>query len=436
MRKIVLTGLILFFMLLPWELAWAGLSAKGLLALLPPERVQADALTRGDFAVMLVEAAQIKSETGIDELPGDVPADSWFAGALGALWQEGIICGYPNGTLRPEQGITCLEGVILTARAMGLPNEISGPGPEYYTGDIPYGFNQYAFFQRQGLLPPAEQPMAFMQPETAAEWLTEVFSSDSRAKNLLDKSRQALAHKDAIGINGDTSIKFYSRPGLPTTAELDQLTIKAKIVNQLRLPGQMYQKLNLELEGRLTMQIEQTVDNSNLYRRVIDTAGETGGWQKLTIIPDVSLLMRQQQYLGLPVSIYPYMQYHYLGESKIDGQEIIAISFYARANKTGAVAEILPPVVGINGLEDYINLPEEPIRSISYWGILYLEQDNYLPVKSDFNLVFTFTDTYREQPAPMAAIEMRYRVDNYIYDNIKINPPSLAPGWRQGSGLP
>lgn len=428
MRKVGLTGLIILFMLLPWEMAWAGLTARGLLALLPPEQARADVLSRGDFAVMLAAAAQIKGDSASFDLPADVPADSWFTGALRALWQQGIICGYPNGTLRPEQGITCLEAVILTARAMGLPNEISGPGSDFIMGEIPYGLNQYAFFQRQGLLPPVKA-MAFLQPAVAAEWLAEVFSSDPQAENLLDKCRQILARKQAIGIRGDTSIKFYSRPGLPTTAELDQLTIKGKILNELLLPGQMHQVLNLELEGRQTMQIEQIVDNGNLYRQVTDVMGQTDDWQKLAIAPDVSQLIRQQQNLGLPASIYPWMQCRYLGESKVDGQDVLGISFYARVNKAGAVADILPQAALVNGMESYLDLPGQPVRSISYWGILYLDPDSFLPVKSDFNLVITFTNVYQDQPVPMAAIEMRYRVDSYSYDGIEITLPYLEPYW-------
>ncbi|MBC7324833.1 MAG: S-layer homology domain-containing protein, partial [Moorella sp. (in: Bacteria)] len=127
MRRASLAGLILFFMFLPWQVAWAGPTTGELLALLPPGAAGEAGLTRGGFAVMLAEAARIKVEAADESLPGDVPAGSWYTRAFKVLWQEGIIYGYPNGTLRPDQEITVLEAVILTARALGLPNEITTP---------------------------------------------------------------------------------------------------------------------------------------------------------------------------------------------------------------------------------------------------------------------------------------------------------------------
>ncbi|MDN5344506.1 MAG: hypothetical protein PWQ18_617, partial [Clostridia bacterium] len=177
MRKASLAGLILFFMFLPWWVAWAGPTAGDLLALIPPEVAREGKLTRGGFAVMLAQAAQFKGDPDSSNLPRDVPAGSWFAPALKALWQEGVMLGYPDGTMGAGQEITTLEAVILTARAMGLPNEISPPDPEQPAGEISYGFNQYSFFQRQGLLP-SLAPEASLTPAAAAEWLATVFGSD------------------------------------------------------------------------------------------------------------------------------------------------------------------------------------------------------------------------------------------------------------------
>ncbi|QGP92756.1 hypothetical protein MGLY_21460 [Neomoorella glycerini] len=426
MRKASLAGLIMFFLLLPWGTAWAGPAASSLLALLPPEQARAAALTRGGFAVMLAAAARLKSEAAGDNLPGDVPAGSWYAPALKALWQEGMIHGYPNGTLRPDQEITTLEAVILTARVLGLPNEISSPPTGLQAGDIPYGFNQYAFFQRQGLLPPGG-PMAVLAPAAAAGWLAEVFSSDPRAKDLVDKCRQALARQQGIATRGEASIKFHSRPGLPATTELDRLAIKGEVRNELLLPGQMHQVAALELEGRKTLRVEQVVSNGSLYRRVTEAPGQPGDWQQLNLAPDVTILMRQQQNLGLPAGIFPYLHYRYLGASKVAGQEVLGISFYTRLNTPGSVTGLLPPAALGEGLEAYLNPPGKLVRSFSYWGLVYVNPHTFLPVRSVINLILAFAPAYRGQPAPVAAMEMRYQVDSYTYQAIKINLPVPVP---------
>jgi hypothetical protein len=426
MRKASLAGLIMFFMLLPWGTAWAGPAESSLLALLPPEKARAPALTRGGFAVMLVAAARIKSEVRDINLPDDVPAGSWYAPALQALWQEGMIHGYPYGKLRPEQEITNLEAVILTARVLGLPNEISSPLTELQPGDIPYGFNQYAFFHRQGLLPPGG-PMAFLTPTAAAGWLAEVFNSDPRAKDLMDKCRQALARQQGIATRGEASIKFHSRPGLPVTAEIDRLAIKGEVLNEVLLPGQMHQVAALELEGRKALHIEQVASNGNLYRRVAEAPGQTGDWERLSLAPDITLLMRQQQNLGLPANIFPYLRYRYLGISKVAGQEVLGISFYTRLHTAGPVTELLPPAILGEGLAAYLNPPEKLIRSFSYWGLVYVNPRTFLPVRSVINLVMAFAPAYRGQPAPMAAMELRYRIDSYTYQGIKITLPVPVP---------
>lgn len=426
MRKASLTGLILFFMFLPWGNAWAGPTAGELLALLPPEKSQATELTRGGFTVMLAAAAGIKGVTASGDLPVDVPRESWYTPALLALWQQGIIQGYPNGTLRPEQPITCLEAVILTARAMGLPNEISGREDNPSPGALPYGLSQYTFFRQQGLLPPGE-PLAPMSPEKAARWLAEVFGSESRAENLLARCRQAMAAKTVIRIRGVISLELHNRPGLPATTELDHTVIYGDVVNEVTMAGKMHQMVTLHLEKQRDMTIEQFVSGGYLYRRMTGGRGEEGDWQRLSPAPDVTSLLRQQQNLGLPANIYPFLHYHLLGEKEIAGRHVVGVSFYTRQNNPGAPGDILPPLVFNSGPDDYFNQPGRLIRSLSYWGIIYLDPDNLLPVRSDLNLVLAFEPAPGGRTAVVAALEARFQGYSYAFDDFKIElPPAVA----------
>ncbi len=426
MRKTSLAGLILFFMFLPWQVAWAGPTSGGLLGLLPPE-AREGRLTRGGFAVMLAAAANLKVEAAVAKLPRDVPAGRWYAPALQGLWQEGMIYGYPGGALRPEQEITTLEAVILTARVLGLPNEISAPPSELQPGDIPYGFNQYAFFHRQGLLPPGA-PGAILTPAAAADWLAAVFGSEIEAKNLMDKCRQALSRRQGIATTGEAVISFHSRPGLPATMELDRLTIRGRISNEVLLPARLRQVAAMELEGRRSLVIEQVAADGNLYRRVTDSAGQpgSGSWQHLQLAPDVPLLMRQQQNLGLPAGIYPHLHYRSLGRYKIAGREVLGISFYTRLNQAGTITDFLPAAALSNTMAAFLDQQGGVIRAFSYWGLIYVDPATLLPARSDLNLVLTFAPASKGRPAPVTAMEMRYRVDKYAYDDIRIDLPVAA----------
>ncbi|MDN5326589.1 MAG: hypothetical protein PWP41_1285 [Moorella sp. (in: firmicutes)] len=425
MRKASLTGLILFFMFLPWGTAWAGPTAGELLALLPPGDGQATELTRGGFAVMLAAAAGIKGEAETGELPVDVPPGSWYTPALRALWQQGIIQGYPNGTLRPEQPVTCLEAVILTARAMGLPNVISGREDNPLLRKIPYGFSQYAFFQQQGLLPPGE-PLAPMSPAEAARWLAAVFGSETRAETLLARCRQALAGKEAIRVRGTVSLQFHNRPGLPTTAELDRMVIYGDVLNEVSMAGKMHQRVTLYLEKEQDMTIEQFVSGGYLYRRVTGSGGEAGEWQRLSPAPDVISLLRQQQNLGLPAGIYPFLHYHLLGEKEIAGRQVVGVSFYARQNNPGAPGDLLPPQVFSGSVDDYFSQPGKLIRSLFYWGVIYFDPESLLPVRSDLNLVLAFEPAPGGRPAVMAAMETRFQGKDYNFDDFVIELPAAA----------
>ncbi|BCV20741.1 S-layer homology domain-containing protein [Moorella sp. Hama-1] len=425
MRKASLTGLILFLMFLPWGTAWAGPTADKLLSLLPPARAQATELSRGGFAVMLAAAAGIKGEDEAGDLPGDVPPGSWYAPALQALWQQGLIQGYPGGTLRPEQPITGLEAVILTARALGLPNEISGRGSPARVETVPYGMSQYTFFQHMGLLPPGE-PGSILEPAAAAGWLAAVFGSESQAENLLDRCRQALARQQAIRVQGQVSLQFHSRPGLPATAELDRLVIQGDSLNEVILPGGMHQLVTLQLEKQREMTIEQFVTAGRLYRRVTGSGSAAGAWQALTPAPEVAVLLRQQQNLGLPAGVYPYLHYRYLGKREIEGREVVGVSFYARQNKPEVTGDLLPPQFFGGNLEGYLEQPDKIIRSVSYWGIVYLDAGSFLPVGSDLNLVLSFAPGRGRQQITMAAMEMRFQATAYAFEGFKIELPAAA----------
>lgn len=415
MRRASLAGLIMFFMLLPWNTAWAGPSEGALLSLLPPREAEGVFLTRGGFAVMLAAAARIKSEGDDSVLPADVPADSWYAGALQALWREGYIQGYPYGQLRPEQEITNLEAAIMTARALGLPNEINAPTDELPSQeDIPYGFNQYAFLERHGLLPPGE-PMAVLTPTTAAKWLAEVFGSDARAKDLVEKCRQALAAQRGIATRGKIGLYLKSRPGLPFTEEIDRLAVTGEVVSEVILPGQLSQSLDFQLEGGKTLHLEQFTADGNLYRRITENPGQPGEWEKVSRGPDVTLVMRQQQNLGLPAGLFPYLRYRFLGTSRIADQEVLGISFYTRTYSPSWPGTSPVPFFPGEGLGAYFNQPPQPIRSLSYWGVIYLDPRTCLPVKSGVNLIVAFSPPHPGQPAPVAAMEMYYQVDAYLF---------------------
>ncbi|TDG00533.1 S-layer homology domain-containing protein [Paenibacillus piri] len=83
-------------------------------------------ITRAEFAALLVRA------TGLAELHGmafpDV-AKEWFAGAVGAAAQAGLIVGFEDGTFRPDGAITREQMAVMIVRAMELAGKKADSDP-------------------------------------------------------------------------------------------------------------------------------------------------------------------------------------------------------------------------------------------------------------------------------------------------------------------
>ncbi|WP_438431156.1 carbohydrate binding domain-containing protein [Gorillibacterium sp. sgz500922] len=56
----------------------------------------------------------------------DVPAKAWYAGAVAAVLRAGYIAGYPDGTFRPDQPVTRADTAVMLSRAFHLPETGSG----------------------------------------------------------------------------------------------------------------------------------------------------------------------------------------------------------------------------------------------------------------------------------------------------------------------
>ena len=96
-----------------------------------PER----ALSRAEFAALLVRAKGLELPIVSRSVFPDVPASHWASRYLAAALQAGLVQGYPDGSFRPNNKISRAEGVMVIGRFEGLP-ESSEPSVQPYS-DIP-----------------------------------------------------------------------------------------------------------------------------------------------------------------------------------------------------------------------------------------------------------------------------------------------------------
>ncbi|MEC0267660.1 bacterial Ig-like domain-containing protein [Paenibacillus anseongense] len=73
-------------------------------------------ITRAEFAALLVRALGL-NEAGASTF-SDVPANSWFAGAVGASAKAGLIEGFEDGSFGPGEQITREQMAVMITRAM------------------------------------------------------------------------------------------------------------------------------------------------------------------------------------------------------------------------------------------------------------------------------------------------------------------------------
>ncbi|MFD1954358.1 S-layer homology domain-containing protein [Paenibacillus thailandensis] len=77
-----------------------------------------ETLTRAQFAAMIVRGLGLQ-ERGTAPF-SDVTAGEWYAGAVGAAYEAGIVSGYEDGTFRPNERITRQELAVLIDNAVSF----------------------------------------------------------------------------------------------------------------------------------------------------------------------------------------------------------------------------------------------------------------------------------------------------------------------------
>ncbi|MEK4009367.1 S-layer homology domain-containing protein [Paenibacillus sp. FSL H3-0333] len=76
-------------------------------------------ITRAEFAAIIVRGLGLKLGEGAAKF-ADVPANSWYAGAVGTASGAGLITGFEDGSFRPGDRITREQAMNIIAKAMKL----------------------------------------------------------------------------------------------------------------------------------------------------------------------------------------------------------------------------------------------------------------------------------------------------------------------------
>lgn len=103
------------------------LRQEGLAAGYPDGTFRPDApVTRAEFAALAVRFRQL--EQAGEARFSDVGTTHWAYGCVGQAARQGWVLGYPDGSFRPESGITRAEATVLAARVLGRSCAETGNG--------------------------------------------------------------------------------------------------------------------------------------------------------------------------------------------------------------------------------------------------------------------------------------------------------------------
>ena len=136
---------------------------------------------------------------------------SWCASQIDQMSEEGYINGYEDGTFRPDNEVTRLEGIALFARAMGSSEEINAQilsfAHEKYDSmikacSVPWGSDELAYMLYKGAFQQSDLDTYVMgtaknKPLTrgeAAVIMTKAMGGEDEAKSI---AQVPLTYRDS-----------------------------------------------------------------------------------------------------------------------------------------------------------------------------------------------------------------------------------------------
>lgn len=394
-------------------------STSALAAVPQPETAaDAPALTRGEFAAMLVKAAELEG----DGEPSEI------------LVQHGIMKGVPgkgDDSLRP---ISRVEAAALVARTLGLADATFPPD----NTDIPllpdhWAYNAYAWLARLGIV--SGDPFAVLSEEEGTSLVENTFQTTEDVIAILQKSQAQLQAKETTSFRTvmDGQIRITPRPGVEGADQIPSIAPKLHLVQEMILPNKIHQVMTVQMTlpeiGAQEMVTESYIVDGTMYQKLPDP--ETGelSWVKYpqAMLPDMQQLMEQaqQQTQIIPPGMEKSLFYKLLGTKEIDGEQVYEIACYGKIDD---INEFLSAAMSNFGdselLGEAMGAASSMIDNLSFWGVTYVGVDDYLTRQANYGASVTYAKEFQDEAIPLEKIEMLLTIKEYTYDeNIDITLP-------------
>lgn len=369
-------------------------------------------LPRGEFASLLVKAAELEGE-------GE-PAD--------ILMEHQIMKGVPGKDADLVRPITQVEAAVLISRTLGIPDDVStiSDGEALLPADH-WASGVYAWLDRLGIV--SGDPLAILGADEAAEMVQTTFETSAEAAALLEKIQEQSSLEKITTLKATTSgtIRLIPRAGAPGAEEIPALTASSETIQEMVLPSTIHQltttTLTLPEVGVQTITMESYMVGGQMYQQLPNSETGEPEWYKypedmINLDLEAILEAAEQSTQPIPPGLEKSLFYKVLGTTELNGKPVYELAFYGKLDDLNVLLEAFSDTFGEGLLpEETFEQASEMITGFSFWGLSYVDVENYQTEQSDFGTYVMFSPEFEDEQIPIEAIEMFMKTGDYVYNS-------------------
>ncbi|MBX6378594.1 MAG: hypothetical protein IRY95_08600 [Clostridia bacterium] len=415
---------------------------------------QATSMTRGEFALSLARWLRLPDPGG--------PVD-----AMRGLQAQGIVSGFPDGSLGEALPIRAGEAVVLVGRALGFPEKVPAPAG----GSAPSGVGHWSdtlrsWLEQAGLPGPSPDPERVLTAQEANAFLERVFGSDREALALMrrvaEQEQELKTYRFrgtyALAVDLPLSLEEGGGPGAVAEAPAGPTAFRAEmsLSGEVALPEGLHMTATVHLpEGvpageedlSSTVSMEEYMVRDGLYVKLEDPQ-EGSRWMRMSLPGlDLEELTRRSTTMNLEPEMLELFHYRLLGEERVEGRRAQRIAFYGRMTLRQLMerlASILPEGNVFGGSEDLVPGGLADNAAFSFHGITVVDPEAMVTNQVEVTVVGSLS--LRQMMEGMAAempegvgaasgpetlgfrAEMRFQTFDHGDEGIRVELPLEAAG--------
>lgn len=329
---------------------------------------QEDALSRGDFFNLVVNHLELELTSENVELPADVNEGSEYENAAKILKSKGIINGYPDGTIRPDQKITNKEAGYVLGRFLNISDQ---DVLQVLTKEFAVAFDNN-----------------FITKENANTVIETILSSDEVALDLIEK--MAIAQSEVNSYRATANLEMSMALNPEMTDEIPDMPTEMNLNGSIKMDFNdeegLHQAITMSIpiaEDVQEMTMEQYLVPEGIFMKMQNPENGEDMWMDMSEVMPITfdqLMQMNKDNLKVNAELNnKFFFYRDLGTEEIDGKVVRKIKMDGKINS-------LTEMMGMfnNVMQDTSMLPQEgelPDMKVGMSGTVWVDEETALPYK-------------------------------------------------------